>query len=295
MEIYISQKEREKGREEATPPSDVSFVDNGALEKNWGELDGPLSVSFPPPLAESHFKCYYPKAFEEGGFCKAVVVCAAVWRSKVVKCSMTNRRGGSSIILGGGLTLRWHTSPDLDLKWLLYQLAGSLRRRWTELGFWGGGGGGSRSPQAHDPYRQSQLIPVFSLSSSCFLLFFPSLLFRWCLYVASSGHASFFLRGSFLSEVAPSSGLYRFDFLIATEAKAPRSKPPLRLRLQFHHRTTTLFSSPSYVLIPTGGRSQSSLCAQTVRPLKRSVLKLMSSSFLVYCSAMITLGKDKAV
>ena len=127
MEIYISQKEREKGREEATPPSDVSFVDNGALEKNWGELDviakfyriylftsfnfflsdllislsltlslsfpgeltlplrwlsreGPLSVSFPPPLAESHFKCYYPKAFEEGGFCKAVVVCAAVWR-----------------------------------------------------------------------------------------------------------------------------------------------------------------------------------------------------------------------
>lgn len=39
MEIYISQKEREKGREEATPPSDVSFVDNGALEKNWGELD----------------------------------------------------------------------------------------------------------------------------------------------------------------------------------------------------------------------------------------------------------------
>ncbi|WZZ65431.1 hypothetical protein YC2023_076801 [Brassica napus] len=58
MEIYISQKEREKGREEATPPSDVSFVDNGALEKNWGELD----------------------AFEEGGFCKAVVVCAAVWR-----------------------------------------------------------------------------------------------------------------------------------------------------------------------------------------------------------------------
>ncbi|WZZ65432.1 hypothetical protein YC2023_076802 [Brassica napus] len=85
------------------------------------------------------------------------------------------------------------------------------------------------------------------------------------------------------------------NFLIATEAKAPRSKPPLRLRLQFHHRTTTLFSSPSYVLIPTGGRSQSSLCAQTVRPLKRSVLKLMSSSFLVYCSAMITLGKDKAV
>ncbi|CAN6933231.1 unnamed protein product [Brassica oleracea] len=206
---------------------------------------------------------------------------------------MTNRRGGSSIILGGGLTLRWQTSPDLDLKWLLYQLAGSLRRRWAleARGFWGG----SRSPQAHDPYRQSQLIPVFSLSSSCFLLFFPSLLFRWCLYVASGGHASFFSPGSFLSEVAPSSGLYRFDFLIATEAKAPRSKPPLRLRLQFHHRTTTLFSSPSYVLIPTGGRSQSSLCAQTVRPLKRSLLKLMSSSFLVYCSAMITLGKDKAV
>lgn len=206
MEIYISQKEREKGREEATPPSDVSFVDNGALEKNWGELDviakfyriylftsfnfflslslslsfpgeltlplrwlsweGPLSVSFPPPFAESHFKCYYPKAFEEGGFCKAVVVCAAVWRfvwassftihvwgvissawtpsspwlSAVVKCSMTNRRGGSSIILGGGLTLRWQTSPDLDLKWLLYQLAGSLRRRWAleARGFWGG-------------------------------------------------------------------------------------------------------------------------------------------------------------
>lgn len=148
----------------------------------------------------------------------SLIICC---RSKVVKCSMTNRRGGSSIILGGGLTLRWHTSPDLDLKWLLYQLAGSLRRRWTELvtvgfggeGVLGGGGGGSRSPQAHDPYRQSQLIPVFSLSSSCFLLFFPSLLFRWCLYVASSGHASFFLRGSFLSEVAPSSGLYRFGTL----------------------------------------------------------------------------------
>lgn len=122
----------------------------------------------------------------------SLIICC---RSKVVKCSMTNRRGGSNIILGGGLTLRWQTSPDLDLKWLLYQLAGSLRRRWAleARGFWGG----SRSPQAHDPYRQSQLIPVFSLSSSCFLLFFPSLLFRWCLYVASGGHASFFLRVPF--------------------------------------------------------------------------------------------------
>ncbi|CAN6929060.1 unnamed protein product [Brassica oleracea] len=36
MEIYISQKEREKGREEATPPSDVSFVDNGRLREKLG-------------------------------------------------------------------------------------------------------------------------------------------------------------------------------------------------------------------------------------------------------------------